>query len=222
MEEAKLLRTLNITALLLLINITSIAAQEEISQQMMQDIKNIEQSSNKNVQDFLTLPENKEIIKSITSNQPDVFKTYKEHVDHKILIHNHSSGDSYNLKVFISMSMPEKGLIDLAKQVKSHNGTLLMRGFVQGSHIKTISLLQKMLEEVGIGVLIDPESFKKYHITEVPTFVLTRADERCLPNSTCIPALYDKIVGNISVNYVLDKFAKEGDLKDLFLKARGL
>ncbi len=99
-----------------------------------------------------------------------------------------------NLYIFVSFSIPKETLKALANEAKKYNGLLVIRGLIDNSFLKTA----KFLQEVGVGVILDPTLFKQYDIKVVPTFVKTHK------------SLYQRIAGNISLAYALDKF-KEGE-----------
>jgi len=79
---------------------------------------------------------------------------------------------------------------------KKIGAKLVMRGFKNNSFKETIHYTQK------IAIEVDPVAFKKFGITSVPSFVLSDNDK------------FDKLVGNVSINYALTRFKDEGDLKE--------
>lgn len=135
-----------------------------------------------------------------------------------------------NFYIFVSLSLGEKALLNLAIDAKRYGATLVLRGFKAGSHVKTVQALQKIIEKTGQGVIIDPELFTLFAIQAIPTFVLSKpfhlnASEHI---QTMSPdrvegrlsgvrpggPLHDRIQGHVSPQYALETFAKEGDLKD--------
>jgi type-F conjugative transfer system pilin assembly protein TrbC len=214
MEEEKLLPTLITIILIILYPFDQIWAKDETSHKLQEEILILQKDADKNVQGFLANEENRQLIKSITSNQLKQEELFKQAgIEAKTLPYFEAfSREPYQLLVFISLSQPEQGLIELGKQVKAANGALILRGLVDGSYKKTILALENFIDKAGIGVSIDPELFTKYQIKQVPTFVITEVSKACAGNLTCIPASFDKLTGNVSLNYALDKFAQEGDL----------
>lgn len=91
--------------------------------------------------------------------------------------------------IFISFSMPKASLKALYQAATKSGGVLLLRGLKNNSFKKTA----EYLKQLEISVDIDPEAFKEYHITKVPTFVLVKNKE------------YHSILGNISFSYAKDK-----------------
>lgn len=146
---------------------------------------------------------------------------------------NLASEDSFkpkNFYIFVSFSLGEKALLNLAMDAKKWGATLFLRGFKAGSHVKTVQALQKIIEKTGQGVIIDPELFTLFAIQAVPTFVLSKPFHLSASGrmQTMPPdrvggrlsgvrpggPLHDQIQGHVSAQYVLETFSKEGDLKD--------
>lgn len=95
--------------------------------------------------------------------------------------------------VFVSLTMPKITLKALAQSAQAHQGVLVIRGLIDNSFIKT----GKFIQELGEGVILDPNLFKEYDIKVVPTFVLTSSKG------------YSRIAGNVTADYALQKL-KEG------------
>ncbi|MBA3814536.1 MAG: type-F conjugative transfer system pilin assembly protein TrbC [Alphaproteobacteria bacterium] len=122
-----------------------------------------------------------------------------------------------SLYIFVSFSLGEKALLNPAQEAKRFGATLVLRGFKEGSYKKTAQSLQKIITKTGLGVLIDPELYSLFHITAVPTYILAKpfslqSQERIQTPIKWAP-VHDKLQGHVSVQYVLESFAKEGDLK---------
>lgn len=122
-----------------------------------------------------------------------------------------------SLYIFVSFSMGEKALLNIAHEAKRFGATLILRGFREGSYLKTVQALQKILLETGQGVIIDPELYSLFEITAVPTFVLAKPFNLNAVERTQTPIkwapIHDKLQGHASIHYALEKFAQEGDLK---------
>lgn len=122
-----------------------------------------------------------------------------------------------SLYIFISFSMGEKALLNIAQDAKQFGATLVLRGFKEGSYLKTAQSLQNIIIKTGQGVIIDPELYTLFNITAVPTFVLAKpfnlnTAERIQTPIKWAP-IHDKLQGHVSTHYALETFAKEGDLK---------
>ena len=128
-----------------------------------------------------------------------------------------------DLMVFVSFSMPERSLIELAEQVKRSGGQLVFRGMVKNSMQVTAQAMLG-LNSHGVKAIIHPKLFERFEVKHVPTFVLLNSKESNCTYGNCTP-LHDRISGNISLNYVLEEFASSGDHKELantlLVRARG-
>ena len=114
--------------------------------------------------------------------------------------------------IFTSFSMGEKNIEHLIKSAIKYNGIVVMRGFKEGSIIKTTTALLKFIEKIWGGVIIDPALFKEYKISKVPSYVLARVCDDGI-TATCKQE-YDVLVGNVSPRYASEKFSTQGDLKE--------
>jgi conjugal transfer pilus assembly protein TrbC len=101
------------------------------------------------------------------------------------------------LLVFVSFSMPDATLLDLANEVNQAGGIFVIRGLPENSFK---ALAQKMLglldKGLKVSIQINPTFFQKYEIEKVPTFVLLGEND------------YDKVSGNISLEYALRLFSE--------------
>lgn len=118
-----------------------------------------------------------------------------------------------NFYIFVSLSLGEKALLNLAIDAKRYGATLVLRGFKAGSYVKTVHALQKIIQETGQGLIIDPELFTLFAIQAIPTFVLSKPFHLNASERIQTP-LHDRIQGHVSPKYTLETFAKEGDLKN--------
>jgi len=94
--------------------------------------------------------------------------------------------------VFVSSSMPKTSLQQLALEAKAQGARLIIRGMVNNS-MKDTALLVK---EINHPLDIDPKLFKKYRVTQVPTFVIPHEDQ---DNNK-----WHVIRGNVSLGFALD------------------
>jgi len=109
--------------------------------------------------------------------------------------------------VFASFSMPQATLKQLAADLKKVDGVLVIRGLINNSFKETAITLQKL----GTSVLLDPTLFEKYNITSVPTFIIFKGELK----DDHPP--YDHLTGNVSLRFVLEKVAQEGEIKSAAL-----
>ena len=91
--------------------------------------------------------------------------------------------------IFVSFSMPKSALQALYADSENQQAVLVLRGLKDSSFKATAEYL-KVLE---ISVQIDPESFKKYQISRVPTIVALGDNQ------------FNSISGNISFQYAKQK-----------------
>lgn len=121
-------------------------------------------------------------------------------------IPQNKSGDLY---IFLSFSMGEKALLNLAIDAKRYGATLVLRGFIDGSYAKTAKALQKIIIKTGQGFIIDPELFTLFAVNAVPTFILAKPFQVSITDRTQTP-IHDRLQGHVSIRYALEVLAKEG------------
>lgn len=117
------------------------------------------------------------------------------------------------LLIFVSFSMGEKALLNIAEEAQLYGATLVLRGLKERSYKKTVLALQKIINKTGQGFVIDPELYTLFEIQAAPTFILTKPFQINAAERTQTP-LHDKLRGHVSLHYALERFAKEGDLKE--------
>lgn len=133
------------------------------------------------------------------------------------------TGDSINalgtqpqLYVFVSLSMPMPGLLDLGKQAKAYGGVLVLRGLVEGSYRKTALKLQSFIEQTKTGMIVDPMLFRQYDIKTTPCVVLSPAPAAHLTTSpTTTSKVFDKVSGFIPIKTALEEIQKKGDMREI-------
>lgn len=127
------------------------------------------------------------------------------------------------LTLFVSFSLGEKALLNLAHEAKLYGATLVLLGFKDNSYAQTVKALQKIIQETGQGFIIDPELFSLFSISSVPTYVLSHPFQFQTLESKTLEShasertqtpIHDRLQGHVSVHYALEAFAKEGDLKE--------
>lgn len=119
------------------------------------------------------------------------------------------------LTLFVSFSLGEKALLNLAHEAKLYGATLVLRGFKDNSYAQTVKALQKIIQETGQGFIIDPELFSLFSIPAVPTCVLSKPFQlQAQTQERTFTPFHDRLQGHVSLLYALEMFAKEGDLKE--------
>lgn len=117
------------------------------------------------------------------------------------------------LYLFVSFSLGEKALLNLAQEAKAYGATLILKGFIEGSYAKTVKALQAIIIKTGQGFSVDPELFTLFNVKAVPTYVLSKLFQLNALERNQTP-MHDRIQGHISPQYALEKFAKEGNLQE--------
>lgn len=120
------------------------------------------------------------------------------------------------LYVFVSTSMPDITLKRLLVQASRINGSLILRGLVDGDMGKTKEKVMQLLEadamgntKIDGGLSIDPTLFERFDIAQVPSFVVTNTPaERC-SKTGCPSTDYARLSGDTTIEYALETIARE-------------
>ena len=119
------------------------------------------------------------------------------------------------LLVFVSSTMSMATLRQLGTSLQRQGGKLVFRGLINNSFKEMAAFLQ----ELGHEALIDPTLFAALNIQTVPTFVLFEKAPQVLDE---LPA-YDRLQGNVSLTYALEKFGGKDNaetLQQAFIKVK--
>lgn len=199
------------------INAKDIQALQEDSTQKVEELQ-----KNKEFQDFQReglqkknpILEDKEFQQFVTELNEKALTSLPtcQNTEKMAAINSRGRSPEENLYIFASFSLGEKALMNLAHEAKEYGATLVLRGFQERSYTKTIQALQKIILKTRQGVSIDPELFTFFSISSVPTYILAKPFQLNSLESALSP-LHDRMQGYVSVNYVLETFAKEGDLQ---------
>lgn len=108
------------------------------------------------------------------------------------------------LMVLVSIGMPMATLQSLAEQLSRVGGKLVFRGMVNNSFRQ----MTDKLKELGHEALIDPTLFDRLKISQVPTFVHFKNS----PGISNDVGLHDRLTGHVSLHFVLDQFARQGEV----------
>lgn len=109
------------------------------------------------------------------------------------------AGES-SLLVFVSFSMPEQSLKQLAKQVKEKKGVLVLRGLHNNSYKQTLKKIYSITKDAQSGFVVDPRLFEEFQVETVPTFIKKQSD-----------SLYQKVSGDVSLIYALNFLQESGE-----------
>jgi conjugal transfer pilus assembly protein TrbC len=124
------------------------------------------------------------------------------------------------LRIFISLSMPATTLVRLADQAERSSGVLVLRGLVDTSLTRTVARLHEVFGERLPALQIDPQSFERYAVQQVPTFVLSSGTHACLDPARCgpkaehgvgspVPVPFVKLTGDVSLDYALAQIERQ-------------
>lgn len=118
-----------------------------------------------------------------------------------------------DLMVFISLTMPPEIIKQLAEQAKERGATIMLRGFVGDSLQKTQNIAAS-LNKAGAVWQINPEAFKVFRVTNVPTFVIaTNVAGSILEEGCAKPASYVSVNGNQSLDVALQTIRRHSKTK---------
>lgn len=130
------------------------------------------------------------------------------------------------LLVFVSLTMPDASLRSLLKQSTEWQAPLLIRGPLPAGFTATAQRLMGLLNAKGAlpiraGVAIDPDAFHRFHVRDVPTFVLIKSN-RCQARWPCGPDDHAKIKGNVSIRTALEALSTSplADVAETLLEAQ--
>jgi conjugal transfer pilus assembly protein TrbC len=184
--------------LLLGVNTNSLAIADMDS--LKEAIKKLEEETGKQkeyVNRLVDIAENNQAKPEPTDNKGGAIDKWLN--DYKqIKKEGKSSKTKDGFYIFVSFSLPKTLLENLDKTAKKIGAKLVMRGLKDNSFKETLNYIKGIKEE-GIVIDIDPESFRQFGISHVPSFIIKEGTK------------HDKIVGNISIAYVLNKYATEGE-----------
>lgn len=115
------------------------------------------------------------------------------------------------LLVFVSFAMPEAALSRLVDQAARTRASLVLRGLVDGSLVRTMTRVQELIGSRQVAVQIDPQAFDRYAVTQTPSFVLVRDGAPAAPcaSGLCVPGDgYVMAAGDVSLGYALAFFQR--------------
>lgn len=123
-----------------------------------------------------------------------------------------------SLLVFVSLTMDKENLLETARQTFRAGGKLVLRGFVNDKLSDTITAIKSIREISKAKILIDPTLYRMFNVRDVPQIIVV--DGKIKPcdskKKTCtrpLPA-HDRMRGNVSLYYALERMAMEGDASE--------
>ncbi|KVU94157.1 conjugal transfer protein [Burkholderia ubonensis] len=113
------------------------------------------------------------------------------------------------LLAFASLSMPAESLKRLIRDTARVGGVVVLRGFKDRSFKATAAAIQALGVDTS-AVQINPNAFKQYRISAVPTVVLVKADHVLdLDAEGCaLPENFAGISGDVTLPYSLREIAR--------------
>jgi type-F conjugative transfer system pilin assembly protein TrbC len=111
---------------------------------------------------------------------------------------NDFKDNDQKILVFVSFSMPKESLKSLLKAAEKYNTTLVLWGLKDNSFKQTQLLMQEYGQNQEGGFEINPQLFKAYQITKVPTFVMVDGEGEI-----------NRLSGNVTLEFVTKKLKGE-------------
>ena len=116
-----------------------------------------------------------------------------------IVMMNSIFAQTSNVKVFISFSMPENLIEQMAHESARLHVPLIVNGLHNSSMRETLAKIFDIAQrEKNVSIQIDPVSFNKYGINRVPSVVVDNNEN------------FDVIAGNIKIANALKIISDEG------------
>jgi conjugal transfer pilus assembly protein TrbC len=104
--------------------------------------------------------------------------------------------------VFMSFSIPDHAWISLSQELEKMGGAFVLRGLPNQSFQALACKILKLKEQgVNAPIQLDPKSFLKFEINQVPAIVVVEKQ------------IFDKISGHVSLKFALEKMAEHGETK---------
>lgn len=121
-------------------------------------------------------------------------------------------GEEASFLAFVSLSIPEASLKEMSKHLERIGGQFVFRGLPNNSFEDFLKVVMDFREKgIFAPILVDPESFEEYGVTEVPTFVLSSPSREILnaeglsrASEAMLNEKHKKVVGNVSIPYALE------------------
>lgn len=115
------------------------------------------------------------------------------------------------LHIAVSLSMPSEALHKLADQAAATGSHLVLRGVVDNSLPRTAELTAAYVKRhPGLQFDINPLVFRRFAITRVPTYVITKDDRELKQCSKECEAsdFFVSVSGDVSLDYAMEHISK--------------
>lgn len=117
-----------------------------------------------------------------------------------------------DLMVFVSLSMPEHVIRELARQAKEAGAVMVLRGLKGGSWRETWKTLAALNQGIGAEWIIHPEGFKQFKVAQVPTIVLADGRTASVMEDGCAETRsYAALAGDVSIEQALGIMKTRGE-----------
>lgn len=125
--------------------------------------------------------------------------------------------DEAEFKVFVSFSIPAKELKSIIENAAAARATVVFRGPADENDM-ALQRFARKLKALGVkynrDIEIDPPSFQKYQVTEVPTYVLAERTAATREVEGCAPAgSYARVTGNVAPEFALNVIKSRAEAK---------
>ncbi len=124
-------------------------------------------------------------------------------------------GQQSQLIVFLSLSMPEESIKGWLRETSAAGGVVVLRGFYQNKLSATLTRIAEIRgdDDFFEGMQIDPSSFRRLEINNVPAVAVLSEPLGPCTNEGCVgdsAPEHDRIFGNISLEAALEIIVKAG------------
>lgn len=119
------------------------------------------------------------------------------------------AGEAPQFIAFASLSMPPASLKQMIHDMARAGGIVVFRGFPNDSMKSFSAELTKVANaEDFASIGVDPRLFRAFNVQAVPTYVAISSDFDPCAGFHCTTQLppYEKLTGNVTVQYALDSF----------------
>lgn len=117
------------------------------------------------------------------------------------------------LRIFVTLAMPEASLKLLARQASQSQAAIVIRGLKGDSMTATVATVQRIIGELPVDWQIDPPAFARFSITRAPTFVLTAQSAGAIEPRGCTKGCdtthaFVSVSGDVSFDYALNAIVR--------------
>ncbi len=116
-----------------------------------------------------------------------------------------ASGQTTDLLIFVSFSMPRESLLRIVEQSEKTGAKLVFRGMTGDKLTDMSRRVADILGKHRVEALIHPPAFTQFKVNQVPALVLAMSDAKNQLDNGCAQAgSYIKVTGDVSQDYALD------------------